>query len=68
MIRTVANRLGLDIWDDQGSDLLRLLKADLVDFQCRMQEEVCLNKATELFNSITDEYFVIISNNQNLNP
>lgn len=68
MIRTVANRLGLDIWDDLGNDLLRLLKADLTEFQCRMQEEVCLNKATELFETIPEEYFILTANNQNLNP
>lgn len=57
MLTSVTNRLNLNIWDDSGSHQIRLLKADLVEFQCRMQAESCLNKATELYETIPQDYF-----------
>ena len=35
-----------------------MLKSALVDFLCRVQDEKCLEKSTELFRSITPEYFL----------
>ena len=34
-----------------------LLESSAVEFLCRLQEEFCLNKATELFSKIPQEYF-----------
>lgn len=41
------------------SDINNLLKVELTDFLCRMQDERCLNKATELYlseNMISNNY------------
>ncbi len=49
----------LDIWaerEDEAHTLL-LLKEDMVDFLCRMQDKECLTKATEFFETIPIEYF-----------
>ncbi|CAF0936439.1 unnamed protein product [Brachionus calyciflorus] len=68
MIGEVGSRLNLDLWDDSGDAQTRLLKADLVEFQCRMQSAQCLNKATELFETISDDYFVSPNSGEFNNP
>ena len=35
-----------------------MLKAALVDFLCRIQDEQCLTKSTQLFRKIPPEYFI----------
>ena len=35
-----------------------MLKSALVDFLCRIQDEKCLTKATQLFRTIPSEYFI----------
>ncbi|CAF0707260.1 unnamed protein product [Brachionus calyciflorus] len=68
MLNAVVNRLGIDIWENTGGHLLKLLKADLVDFQCRMQIESCLNKATEWFEQIPEGFFFFPDSFENINP
>ena len=46
----------LDIWNDQGSNTQRLLKANLIDFLCRMQNTECLLNATQIFKSLDSKY------------
>ena len=46
-----------DIWDNTGTHAQILLKTALVEFLCRLQDEECLLKATELFQKIPHEYF-----------
>jgi hypothetical protein len=57
-----------DIWDDMGSLDERLLKASLAEYSCRASLKFCLSKATELFNSIPEEYFLIPQNISIINP
>jgi hypothetical protein len=47
----------IDLTTDTGSHLERLLKVDVIDFQCRLQDTACLKYANERFSSIPDEYF-----------
>ena len=57
-----------DVWDDMGSLDERLLKASLAEYSCRAYLRSCLSKATELFNSIPEEYFLIPQNISIINP
>ena len=56
LIRQYQSRF--DIWDNRGNHALILLKTSLVEFLCRLQDEECLLKATELFKTIPPEYFI----------
>ncbi len=44
-----------------------MLKINAIEFLCRFQDELCLNKATELFKTIPNEFFGIFSD-LNTNP
>jgi hypothetical protein len=57
-----------DLWDDQGTLDERLLKASLVEYSCRANLKNCLSKATELFDSIPEEYFLMPQNISIINP
>ena len=57
-----------DIWDDQGTLDERLLKASLVEYSCRANLKTCLSKATDLFESIPEEYFLTPQNISIINP
>ena len=57
-----------DIWNDMGSLDERLLKASLAEYSCRANLKSCLSKATELFNAIPEEYFLIPQNISIINP
>ncbi len=57
-----------NIWDDQGSLDERLLKATLVEFSCRSYLKSCLDKATENFRSIPEDYFLFADNTSIINP
>ena len=47
------------MWNDKtGTHSDIILKAQLVDFLCRIQDEQCLTKATQLFRTIPPEYFI----------
>ena len=46
--------------------LTYLLEANAVEFLCRLQEENCLNKATELYSKISIDY--LGSPNDHSNP
>jgi hypothetical protein len=56
MLNTLISR-GWDFWDDTGSHTRRLLKTNLIDFHCRIQNDECLRKATEVFHKINSNYF-----------
>jgi hypothetical protein len=51
----------LDIYQEtDGSNrphLTSLLEATAVEFLCRLQEENCLNKISDLYHKIPQEYF-----------
>lgn len=64
MLADVMNRLNLDIWDTSGDENLRHFKLDLIELQCRMQSENCLNKATSYFESIPVDFFLSPNDHQ----
>lgn len=55
IVRSLMKRM--DIWQDTGSHEERLLKANIIEFLCRMQDEECLINASEAFETIDPEYF-----------
>ena len=60
--RSLANEENLeDLWDSNGTHINQMLKINAIEFLCRFQDELCLNKATELFKSIPSEFFGIFS-------
>lgn len=64
MLADVLSRLNLDIWDPSGDENIRHFKLDLIDLQCRMQSESCLNKATSYFESIPADFFLSPNDHQ----
>ncbi|RNA36671.1 endoplasmic reticulum aminopeptidase 2 isoform X2 [Brachionus plicatilis] len=64
MLADVLNRLGLDIWDNSGDESIRNFKIDLIDLECRMQSEKCLNKATGYYEEISEDFFLSPSDHQ----
>lgn len=46
-----------DLWDGKGSHTDQLLKIYTIEFLCRLQDEACLTKATQLFKSVPEDYF-----------
>ncbi len=49
---------GMNIWQKGGSHLEQLLKMELIDFSCRLQDRRCLENATEIFRKIDKGYFI----------
>lgn len=47
-----------DFTDDSGTDNQKLLKANMQELSCRMQDVNSLNKATEKFSTINQAYFI----------
>ena len=58
----------LDVWEVRGDHEENVLKISLVDFLCRMQEEQCILKATEKFNTIPSQYFLLPDDQNYKNP
>ena len=58
----------IDISNDQGTDTERLLKANLIEFLCRLQESSCLKYSRERFNSIPTQHFTYPENLDYANP
>lgn len=54
-----------DLWSSTGNHLNQLLKIKAIDLLCRFQDEQCLNKATELFRTISEDFFY---SNSKINP
>ena len=57
--RPFADRI--DAWNSQGTHTQRLLKTNLINFLCRMQNEDYLRKASSEFNSLNPFYFIFPS-------
>jgi len=47
----------INVYDDKGTFIERVLKMAIIDFDCRMENIECLNTMTTLFNSIPKSYF-----------
>lgn len=58
MLADVLNRIGLNIWDANGDENIRYFKLDLIELECRMQSEECLNKATSFYQQISEDFFL----------
>jgi hypothetical protein len=58
----------IDISNDQGTDSERLLKANIVEFLCRLQESSCLKYSSVRFNSIPVQHFQDPENANFANP
>jgi hypothetical protein len=63
-----VDRLAFDIWADSPDHNEELLKMAFAENLCRYQDVFCLNKATELFQTIPPLYFIDPSNPGNVNP
>jgi hypothetical protein len=55
----------INFWNNTGSHTEILLKINAIEFMCRFQEEDCLNKASELFRTIPEEFFTNPNNQTN---
>ena len=60
LARSLADRL--DIWNITGSHVEKLFKNNIIDFLCRLQDESCLRKSTELFLGLDPLYFTDVNN------
>lgn len=47
----------IDIWNDEGEHTVRLLKINMIEFLCRLQDGGCLKNATKNFQSVPIDYF-----------
>ena len=56
IVRSLITRMNL--WEDSGTHLERLLKISMINFMCRLQDESCLNNATDKFEKINSDYFL----------
>lgn len=45
------------MWSDEGNHTLRLLKINMIEFLCRLQDSGCLKNATKYFQSVPEDYF-----------
>lgn len=48
----------MNLWSDSGSHTERLLKSNLIEFLCRLQDPNCLENVDAQFNLIPSEYFL----------
>lgn len=55
MVYSLENKI--NIWNEDGAHQVKMLKATLFEFLCRMQDEQCLKNATERFNNLDSNYF-----------
>ncbi len=56
LVKPFAERI--NAWDNSGTHVQLLLKTNLIDFLCRMQDEAYLRKASDYFNSLNPFYFI----------
>lgn len=68
MVSEVLGRLDIDLWENSADHQKSLLKLNMIDFVCRMQSEVCLNKASSLFQRIPSDYFSSTGELEGVNP
>jgi hypothetical protein len=54
-----------DWWTETNIHTDQLLKISVIDFLCRFQQEFCLKKSTELFETIPLNYFLSPNNQTN---
>ncbi len=59
LVKPFAERI--NAWDNSGTHVQLLLKTNLIDFLCRMQDEAYLRKASDYFNSLNPFYFIFPS-------
>ena len=60
LTRDLSQRL--QIWENTGGHVEKLFKNAMIDFMCRMQDEICLRKATDVFEGLDPYFFTDVNN------